>query len=113
MVGIVVSNGILLIDYTNKLRKRGLPLHEAIVRGGKTRLRPIVMTTLATVLGLIPMAVGIGGESSQAPLAIAVIGGLSLSTILTLIFIPTLYIVFETKFKRKKKKYDEEEMAAI
>ena len=113
MVGIVVSNGILLIDYTNKLRKRGLPLHEAIVRGGKTRLRPIVMTTLATVLGLIPMAVGIGGESSQAPLAIAVIGGLSLSTVLTLIFIPTLYIVFETKFKRKKKNYDEEEMGSI
>jgi multidrug efflux pump subunit AcrB len=101
MVGIVVSNGILLIDYTNKLRKRGLELNEAIVKGGKTRLRPIIMTTLATVLGLIPMAVGIGGESSQAPLAIAVIGGLSLSTFLTLIFVPTLYTVFESRFKRE------------
>jgi CzcA family heavy metal efflux pump len=113
MVGIVVSNGILLIDYTNKLRKRGLSLHDAIVKGGKTRLRPIVMTTLATVLGLIPMAIGIGGESSQAPLAIAVIGGLSLSTVLTLIFIPTLYIVFESKFKTEKKKEDVDEIAAI
>ena len=101
MVGIVVSNGILLIDYTNKLRKRGFELNEAIVKGGKTRLRPIIMTTLATVLGLIPMAVGIGGESSQAPLAIAVIGGLSLSTFLTLIFVPTLYTVFESRFKRE------------
>lgn len=109
MVGIVVSNGILLIDYTNKLRKRGLTLDEAIVRGGRTRLRPIVMTTLATVLGLIPMAVGIGGESSQAPLAIAVIGGLSLSTFLTLIFIPTLYTVFETRFKRGKNNENAEE----
>lgn len=101
MVGIVVSNGILLVDYTNRLRKRGVPLEEAVVLGGKTRLRPIVMTTLATVLGLIPMAAGIGGESSQAPLAIAVIGGLTMSTFLTLVFIPTLYSVFESRFHRK------------
>jgi CzcA family heavy metal efflux pump len=101
MVGIVVSNGILLIDYMNRLRKKGVPLEEAVVRGGRTRLRPIVMTTLATILGLIPMAIGIGGESSQAPLAIAVIGGLTMSTFLTLIFVPTLYTVFETKFHRK------------
>ncbi|MDD5361221.1 MAG: efflux RND transporter permease subunit [Ignavibacteria bacterium] len=98
MVGIVVSNGILLIDYMNRLRKRGVELHDAVTRGGKTRLRPILMTTLATVLGLIPMAVGIGGESSQAPLAIAVIGGLSASTFLTLFLVPVLYTVFEEKF---------------
>jgi CzcA family heavy metal efflux pump len=113
MVGIVVSNGILLIDYTNRLRKKGIPLNEAIVKAGKTRLRPIVMTTLATVLGLIPMAVGIGGESSQAPLAIAVIGGLSLSTFLTLIFVPTLYTVFESRFKHEKKNDDEAELQNI
>ncbi len=101
MVGIVVSNGILLIDYTNRLRKKGIELHDAVVKGGKTRLRPILMTTAATILGLIPMAIGIGGESSQAPLAIAVIGGLTASTFLTLIFVPTLYTVFEEKFKRK------------
>jgi CzcA family heavy metal efflux pump len=102
MVGIVVSNGILLIDYINRLRKRGIELNEAVLRGAKTRLRPIFMTTFATVLGLIPMAIGIGGEASQAPLAISVIGGLTMSTFLTLIFVPTLYTVFEQRFKRKR-----------
>lgn len=101
MVGIVVSNGILLVDYTNRLRKRGVELHEAVVQAGRTRLRPILMTTLATVFGLLPLAMGWGGESSQAPLAIAVIGGLSVSTILTLLFVPTLYTIFEEKIKRK------------
>jgi CzcA family heavy metal efflux pump len=103
MVGIVVSNGILLIDYMNRLRKRGVELHEAVLIGGKTRLRPILMTTLTTVLGLIPMAAGIGGESTQAPLALAVIGGLTASTFLTLIFVPTLYILLEEKVHRGKK----------
>jgi CzcA family heavy metal efflux pump len=101
MIGIVVSNGILLVDYMNRLRKNGVELHEAVTRGGKTRLRPILMTTLATVLGLLPMAMGIGGESSQAPLAIAVIGGLTVSTVLTLLFVPVLYTIFEERFKRK------------
>jgi CzcA family heavy metal efflux pump len=100
MIGIVVSNGILLVDYTNKLRKRGIELHEAVVKAGRTRLRPILMTTFATVLGLIPLALGVGGETSQAPLAIAVIGGLTLSTLLTLFFVPTLYTVFEEKFRK-------------
>jgi multidrug efflux pump subunit AcrB len=103
MIGIVVSNGILLVDYTNHLRMRGVPLHEAVVRGGRTRLKPILMTSFATVLGLIPMAIGLGGESTQAPLAIAVIGGLTVSTILTLFFVPTLYTVFEERFKRELK----------
>ncbi len=103
MVGIVVSNGILLIDYINRLRKRGVELHEAVTLGGRTRLRPILMTSLATVLGLLPMAFGMGGDKSQAPLAIAVIGGLTASTFLTLIFVPTLYTIFEEKFKRELK----------
>jgi CzcA family heavy metal efflux pump len=103
MVGIVVSNGILLVDYTNRLRMRGIPLQEAVIRGGRTRLKPILMTSLATVLGLIPMAAGIGGESTQAPLAIAVIGGLTASTTLTLFFVPALYTVFELRFKREMK----------
>ncbi len=103
MVGIVVSNGILLVDYTNKLMKvHKLGLHEAVVRGGRTRLRPIFMTTFATVLGLIPMAIGIGGESSQAPLAISVIGGLTVSTFLTLIFVPTLYTIFGEIYEKKE-----------
>ena len=102
MAGIVVSNGILLVDYTNRLRGRGMGLQEAVILAGRTRLRPILMTTLCTILGLIPMAIGLGeGAESNAPMAIAVIGGLSVSTLLTLIFIPTLYTIFETRFKRK------------
>ena len=76
-------------------------LHEAVTLGGRTRMRPILMTSLATVIGLLPMAFGIGGDRSQAPLAIAVIGGLTVSTFLTLIFIPTFYVIFEEKFRRK------------
>jgi CzcA family heavy metal efflux pump len=100
MIGIVVSNGILLVDYTNKVRKTGVELHEAVIKAGRTRLRPIIMTTAATVLGLVPLALGIGGETSQAPLAIAVIGGLTISTFLTLFFIPTLYTIFEERFRK-------------
>jgi multidrug efflux pump subunit AcrB len=102
MAGIVVSNGILLVDYTNRLRGRGMGLEEAVILGGRTQLRPILMTTLCTILALIPMAIGLGeGSESNAPMAIAVIGGLSVSTLLTLVFIPTLYTIFETRFKRK------------
>lgn len=108
MVGIVVSNGILLVDYTNRLRIRGLELHDAVVRAGITRLKPILMTSLATVLGLIPMAVGLGGEKTQAPLAIAVIGGLTVSTFLTLFFVPVLYTIFEERFKREMKSEESE-----
>jgi CzcA family heavy metal efflux pump len=108
MVGIVVSNGILLVDYTNRLRQKGVPLEEAVVKAGRTRLKPILMTSIATVLGLIPMAIGFGGESTQAPLAIAVIGGLTVSTTLTLFFVPSLYVVFEKRFKREMKAPGEE-----
>ena len=111
MVGVVVSNGILLVDYTNRLRMSGVELHDAVLRGGRTRLKPILMTSLATVLGLIPMALGVGGESTQAPLAIAVIGGLTLSTVLTLVFVPCLYTVFEEKFKREMTSREIEETA--
>ena len=68
---------------------------------GRTRLKPILMTSLCTVLGLVPMAFGLGGEKTQAPLAISVIGGLTVSTILTLLLVPTVYTVFEERFKRK------------
>ena len=108
MIGIVVSNGILLVDYTNRLRGEGVELHKAVVRAGRTRLRPILMTSLATILGLIPMAIGIGtGSETNMPLARAVIGGLLVSTFLTLLLIPTLYTVFEEKFKRSIKQDEE------
>jgi multidrug efflux pump subunit AcrB len=112
MAGIVVSNGILLVDYTNRLRGRGMSLEEAVTLGGRTRLRPILMTTLCTILGLIPMAIGLGeGSESNAPMAIAVIGGLSVSTLLTLVFIPTLYTIFESRFKREIAPEQKEEKA--
>jgi CzcA family heavy metal efflux pump len=100
MVGIVVSNGILLVDYTNHLRRSGMELNESVIKAGRTRLKPILMTSLSTVLGLIPMATGLGGEETQAPLAISVIGGLTVSTFLTLFFVPAVYTVFENRLKR-------------
>jgi HAE1 family hydrophobic/amphiphilic exporter-1 len=100
LVGIVVNNAIVFIDYINLLRRRGVGLVEAIVKGGKTRLKPILMTTLTTVLGLLPMALGVGtGSEIRAPIGRAVVGGLSTSTLVTLILIPTIYWLFEVKLK--------------
>jgi hydrophobic/amphiphilic exporter-1 (mainly G- bacteria), HAE1 family len=101
LAGIVVSNAILLVDYTNVLRRRdGLPLREAVATAGRTRLRPILMTSLATILGLVPMSLGIGeGSELQAPLARVVIGGLTASTLITLVFVPTIYTLFEEGWK--------------
>src|SRR5215813_6575067 len=102
MVGIVVSNGVLLVEYMNELRRHGLGVREAVIQGGRTRLRPILMTSLCTVVGLIPMALGIGtGSEANAPLARAVIGGLVVSTVLTLLLIPTLYLMLEERFPRR------------
>jgi len=102
MVGIVVSNGVLLVEYMNELRRHGLSLREAVIQGGRTRLRPILMTSLTTLVGLLPMALGIGtGSEANAPLARAVIGGLAVSTALTLLFIPTLYVMLEERFPRR------------
>jgi CzcA family heavy metal efflux pump len=96
MVGIVVSNGILLVDYSNRLQQQGLTPRDAVLEAGRRRLRPILMTALATVLGLAPMALGLGeGSETNTPLARAVIGGLSVSTFLTLFLIPVLYLLFE------------------
>jgi hydrophobe/amphiphile efflux-1 (HAE1) family protein len=96
MVGIVVSNGVLLVDFARVLRSRGKPLIEATIEAGKTRLRPILMTTIATIVGLIPMALGIGeGSETNLPLARAVIGGLTISTFFTLFLIPALYTLAE------------------
>jgi CzcA family heavy metal efflux pump len=92
MIGLVVKNGIILFEYVLKLREDGLPLEEALVRAGRVRVRPILMTTLATLFGLLPLALGIGaGAELQKPLALAVIGGLVLSTLITLLVMPVLY----------------------
>jgi HAE1 family hydrophobic/amphiphilic exporter-1 len=92
LAGIVVNNAIVLVDYVNTLRRRGLPREEAIVTAGTVRLRPILMTTATTVLGLLPMAFGLGdGAEIRTPMAIAVISGLVTSTVLTLVVIPSVY----------------------
>jgi hydrophobe/amphiphile efflux-1 (HAE1) family protein len=101
MVGIVVSNGVLLVDFANVLRRRGKELREATIEAGRTRLRPILMTTIATILGLVPMALGIGeGSETNLPLARAVIGGLMVSTFFTLFLVPTLYTLLDRYAKR-------------
>jgi HAE1 family hydrophobic/amphiphilic exporter-1 len=97
LAGIVVSNAILLVDYTNTLRHRDkVPLRQAIELAGRHRLRPILMTSTCTALGLVPMALGIGeGAELQAPLARVVIGGLLTSTMVTLVLVPAIYTLFE------------------
>jgi HAE1 family hydrophobic/amphiphilic exporter-1 len=103
LVGIVVNNAIVLIDYINLLRKRGVPLREAIVKGGKTRLKPILMTSLTTIFGLLPMSLGFGlGAEIRAPMGRSVVGGLTTSTLVTLVLIPVLYWIVESKLRRKK-----------
>jgi HAE1 family hydrophobic/amphiphilic exporter-1 len=114
LAGIVVSNAILLVDYTNILRRRdGMALREAVEVAGRTRLRPILMTSVATMLGLVPMALGIGeGSELQVPLARVVIGGLLTSTFITLVFVPTVYTLFEEGFAGLRKRQAPEEPAA-
>lgn len=105
LAGIVVNNAIVLIDYINTRRKTGEDRNEAIKNAGPIRLRPILMTTLTTALGLLPIAIGLGeGSEIQSSMATVVIGGLLLSTLLTLIFIPVMYTIFDDislKFRRK------------
>jgi HAE1 family hydrophobic/amphiphilic exporter-1 len=98
LAGIVVNNAIVLIDTVNQLRAAGMPRERALVEAGVVRLRPILMTTLTTVLGLLPMALGLGdGAELRAPLAVTVIGGLTLATALTLIVIPVVYTLLDRK----------------
>jgi hydrophobic/amphiphilic exporter-1 (mainly G- bacteria), HAE1 family len=95
LAGIVVNNAIVLVDYINTLRKKGRTIHDAILEAGPVRLRPILMTALTTILGLFPLALGIGeGSEVQSPMAIVVIGGLSAATLLTLYLVPVLYSIF-------------------
>ncbi len=114
LAGIVVSNGILLVDYTNVLRRRDkLPLRQAVELAGRTRLRPILMTSIATALGLVPMSLGIGeGSELQVPLARVVIGGLTTSLLITLVLVPTVYTLFEEGWRGLWTKHPETEVPA-
>jgi multidrug efflux pump subunit AcrB len=96
LIGLDVKNGIILIEYIGQLRKQGLPLSDALVRAGRTRFRPILMTSLCTVFGLLPLALGLGpGAQMQQPLAIAVIGGLIANMLVTRLLIPVGYLVLQ------------------
>jgi len=96
LVGLVSKNAILLVDYTNTLRRQGASREEAIERAGPVRLRPILMTTLATILAMLPIALRIGRSAEiRSPMAVTVIGGLILSTLLTLVVVPVTYTYFD------------------
>jgi len=100
LVGVVVNNGIVLVDYTNQLRKEGMHVADALLEAGKTRLRPIIMTALTTILALITMAIGVGnGAEMMQPMAVATIGGLLYATILTLFLVPIMYWLFNKRAK--------------
>ena len=93
-----MTSGIVLVDYINRLKARGLARREAIVTAGQVRLRPILMTTATTALGLLPMALGLGeGAEIRTPMALAVIGGLTTSTVLTLLVVPVVYSLSDRK----------------
>ena len=103
LVGVVVNNGIVLIDYIDVLRKEGKGVRESIMEAGQTRIRPIFMTALTTIFGLFTIALGLeNGSELLQPMAISVIGGLLYSTILTLIFVPILYEAFNRKARKKE-----------
>ena len=98
LVGIVVNNGIVMIDYANQLRKAGREVKEAIVEASTIRMRPIIMTAATTILAMFPLALGIGeGAESWAPMAVTIIGGLVVATALTLIVEPCIYVLFGSR----------------
>lgn len=104
LVGIVTKNGIVMVDYMNLLVERGSTVFEAVIAGGKSRLRPVLMTSFTTVLGMLPLAIGSGaGSETWQPMGIAVIGGLTFSTILTLFVVPVLYAIMVNRSLRKQR----------
>ena len=122
LIGIVVKNGIVLIDYITLNRERGMSIRHSVVNGGESRLRPIVMTALTTILGMVPMAIGTGeGAEMWRPMGVAVIGGLTFSTFLTLFFVPAMYCMFAAvgvkrtrrKLRKAKAKADAEKANLI
>ncbi len=102
LVGIVVKNGIVMVDFTNLLCERGAKVMDAVEEAGKSRLRPVLMTSLTTIFGMIPMAIGVGnGSEMWQPMGIAIVGGLTFSTLLTLLVVPTIYASFQVRAERK------------
>jgi multidrug efflux pump subunit AcrB len=103
LLGISNKNAILLVDYINQLRREGANRTDAILEAGPVRFRPIIMTTVATILGMVPIALGLGaGSELRSPMAVAIAGGLISSTILSLIVVPVLYAILDDWFPRKQ-----------
>jgi HAE1 family hydrophobic/amphiphilic exporter-1 len=114
LIGIVVTNAIVLIDLINKKRETGEDLRSAVVHGARLRLRPIIMTATATICALIPMGLGLtgGGAFISQPLAVVVIGGLVSSTVLTLLLVPVLYVLVESRGEKKRLRREQPEQPA-
>jgi len=105
LIGIVVKNGIVLVDFTNLMRDRGMELYEAIAVSGKSRLRPVLMTAATTILGMLPLALSVGeGSEIWRPMGITVIGGLIFSTIVTMVLVPVMYGILARHGERNKRK---------
>jgi HAE1 family hydrophobic/amphiphilic exporter-1 len=103
LVGIVVNNGIVLVDYINQLRERGKDMIDAILEGGRIRMRPVLMTALTTILAMLPLALGLGESGENwAPMARSVMGGMTVGTILTLLVVPVIYAVVERLAEKVK-----------
>ncbi len=121
LVGIVVKNGIVMVDFTNLLRERGVGMYDAVYAAGRSRLRPVLMTSLTTILGMLPLALGMGnGAEMWQPMGIAIIGGLTFSTVLTLVAVPILYYVlmgrserFMARRKERKERKAQEKLQAV
>jgi multidrug efflux pump subunit AcrB len=113
LMGIVKKNSIILVDYANAFRDKGFDARESMKRAGPIRLRPILMTATATMMAAIPPALGIGpGAEIRMPMAIAVIGGMVLSTILSLVVVPSFYVIADKVFKRRRQPVEEGEAEA-
>ena len=110
LVGIVTKNGIVMVDYMNLLVERGSSISDAVINGGKSRLRPVLMTSLTTVLGMLPMALGIGeGSETWQPMGVSVVGGLFMSTLITLFIVPSLYAMLEGSKERRARRKAEQD----
>lgn len=108
LTGIVVNNAIVLVDYINKLRDTGMDTRSAILEAGPVRLRPILMTALTTILGLVPLSLGFGeGTEIQQPMAIVIVFGLSVATFITLVFIPVVYYLIDLRRQKRQDKKKE------
>jgi len=114
LIGIVVKNAIVLVDFINLMRERGIELYEAIAMSGRSRLRPVIMTSATTILGMLPLAMSKGsGSELWSPMGIAVIGGLIFSTLVTLVLVPVIYAVFSKRGERNKHLVDYKEMSFL